>query len=100
MTELSQTQRKNPSFTIAGVAFAALLLGGIVGNRVEAVVQGAAADAARAAAVEEAKWDAYGAAWQRRYSQQNGFETSHDRAVLLAAQEWEARYRQMYPATR
>ena len=52
MTQLTQTQVRFPSRTIAGVALAAAVIGGIVG------------------------------------------------AVVKAAQEWETRYRQMYPNSR
>ena len=59
---------------LAGVAIAAALLGGFVGSRVEAIVQGAGQDGPTISA--------------------------HDQAVLKAAQEWEARYRQIYPNSR
>ena len=107
MTQLSQTQRRNPALALAGVAIAASLLGGIVGGvagtRVQAMVEGAqaaqAADAARVAAAEQAKWNAYGAEWERLHrAQANPALSTHDQAVLKQAQEWEARYRQMYPA--
>ena len=44
------------------------------------------------------KWDAYGAEWERLHREQRGrYLSPHDQAVLKAAQEWEARQRQMYP---
>jgi len=90
---------------LASVALAASLLGGIVGGvvvpRVESIVQSTIdANAARAAAAEQAKWDAYGADWLRlNQATQSRYPTVHDQAVLKAAQDWEARYRQMYPTT-
>jgi hypothetical protein len=106
MTQISQAQRRSPALAIAGVAIAASMLGGIVGGivgpRVQAMVQDAAnaqaAAAALATAAEQAKWDAYGAEWLRlNQAQQSRYLTTHDQAVLKAAQDWEARYRQMYP---
>jgi hypothetical protein len=64
MTELVQTQPRNPALILAGVAVAATLLGGFVGNRVEAIVD-SAADAAQAATL--AQWEAYGKQWEVRY---------------------------------
>ena len=104
MTELTQVRRKNTAVTIAGVALAASLLGGIVGNRVEAFVQSVidaqAANAARAAAAEQAKWDAYSSDWERRYRQQSTNQAVNAPVVLEAAKAWEVRHRQMYPAAR
>jgi hypothetical protein len=74
MTQLTQTQRRTPSAVIAGVALAAALLGGIVGNRVEALVASAGQHAPTVSA--------------------------HDQAVIQAGKDWEARYRQMYPSSR
>jgi hypothetical protein len=102
MTQLTQTQRRNPALALAGVAIAASMLGGIVGGvvgtRVQAIAEGAAAQQAQAAAAKQAKWDAYGAEWQRlNQAQQSRYLSTHDQAVLKTAQEWEARQRQMYP---
>ena len=102
MTELTQAQRRSPSSTLIGVALAASMFGGIVGGLVgtgvQTLVERATADQARAAAAEQAKWDAYGAEWERLHREQRGrYLSPHDQAVLKAAQEWEARQRQMYP---
>jgi len=103
MTQLTQTQRNDRGLMLAAVALAASLLGATVGGivvpRVEATVQSAIdAQAARAAAAEQAKWDAYGAEWLRlNQAQQSRYPSAHDQAVLKAAQDWEARHRQMYP---
>ena len=102
MTELTQTQRRSPSTALIGVALAASMLGGIVGGLVgtgvQTLAERAAADQARAAAAEQAKWDAYGAEWERlNREQRSRYLSPRDQAVLEAAQEWEARQRQMYP---
>ena len=105
MTQLTQTRPNDRGLLLASVALAASLLGGIVGGvvvpRVESIVQSTIdANAARAAAIEQAKWDAYGADWLRlNQATQSRYPTVHDQAVLKAAQDWEARYRQMYPIT-
>jgi hypothetical protein len=105
MTQLTQTRPNDRNLMLATVALAASLLGGTVGGvvvpRVEAIVQSAIdAQAARAAAAEQAKWDAYGAEWLRlNQAQQSRYPSTHDQAVLKAAQEWEARQRQMYPTS-
>ena len=103
MAQLTQTQRRNPTLALAGVAIAASMLGAVVGGvvvgtRVQAIADGAAAQQAQAAAAEQAKWNAYGAEWQRlNEAQQSRYLSTRDSAVLKAAQEWEARQRQMYP---
>lgn len=102
MTQLTQTQRRNPSTLLIAVALAASMLGGIVGalvgTSVQTLAERATADQIRAAAAEQAKWDAYGAEWERLHREQRGrYLSTHDQAVLEAAQEWEARQRQMYP---
>jgi hypothetical protein len=74
MTQLTQTQVRYPSRTIAGVALAAAVLGGIVGGGVQALTH-ASSDGVPAV-------------------------SARDQAVLKAAQEWEARYRQIYPNSR
>jgi len=74
MTQLTQTQRRSPSALIAGVALAAALLGGIVGNRVEAFVTSA--------------------------GQHGPTVSAHDQALIQAGKDWEARYRQIYPNSR
>ena len=105
MTQLTQTRPNDRGLMLASVALAASLLGGIVGGvfvpRIESIVQSTIdANAARAAAIEQAKWDAYGADWLRlNQATQSRYPTVHDQAVLKAAQDWEARYRQMYPIT-
>jgi type II secretory pathway pseudopilin PulG len=50
------------------------IVGGVVGPRVQALVESAAIQRAQAAA-------------------------AHDQAILKSAQEWEARQRQMYPVS-
>ncbi len=105
MAQLTQTRPNDRGLILAGVALAASLLGGIVGGvvvpRVESIVQSNIdANAASAAAAEQAKWDAYGADWLRlNQAQQSRYQAVHDRAVLKTAQDWEARYRQMYPTS-
>jgi len=74
MTAITQTQRKSPAALIAGVAVAAALVGGIVGTSVQTILDGTGPQAPALSA--------------------------HDLAVLKAAQEWEARYREMYPNSR
>jgi hypothetical protein len=102
VTELTQTQRSNPSTVLVAVALAASMLGGIVGGLVgtgvQTLVERVTAEEARAAAIEQAKWDAYGAEWERLHREQRSrYLSPRDQAVLEAAQEWEARQRQMYP---
>ena len=102
MTELTQTQRRSPSTLLIAVALATSMLGGIVGGLVgtgvQTLVERATADQIRAPAAEQAKWDAYGAGWERlNREQRSRYLSGHDQAVLEAAQEWEARQRQMYP---
>jgi hypothetical protein len=102
MTELTQTQRRNPSTVLIGVALAASMLGGIVGGLigtgVQSLVERVTAEQARAAAAEQAKWDVYGAEWERLHREQRSrYLSPRDQAVLEAAREWEARQRQMYP---
>ena len=105
MTQLTQTRPNERGLMLASVALAASLLGGIVGGvvvpRVETIIQSTIdANAAKATAVEQAKWDAYGADWLRlNQATQSRYPTVHDQAVLKAAQDWETRYRQMYPTT-
>ena len=74
MTAIAQTQRKNPAVLIAGVALAAAVFGGIVGTSVQTILDGSAP--------------------------QSPALSAHDLAVLKSAQEWEARYREMYPNSR
>ncbi len=106
MTQLTQTQRRNPSLAIAGVAIAASLLGGIVGGiagpRVQSYFEGVAAaqaaEVARAAAAHDQAVLEQAQEWEARQRQMYPATTSaHDQDVLKQAQEWEARYRQMYP---
>jgi uncharacterized membrane protein len=74
MTQLTQTQIRYPARTVAGIALAAVVLGGIVGGGVQALTH-ASSDGIPAV-------------------------SARDQAVLKAAQEWEARYRQIYPSSR
>jgi hypothetical protein len=51
-----------------------------------------------AKAAEQEKWEAYGAEWERLHRAQQGrYLSPRHQAVLVAAQEWEARQREMYP---
>lgn len=76
MTQLVQTQLRIPTRTIAGVALAAALAGGILGSGLQALSRGATTDG------------------------RGGGLSARDLVVLQAAQEWETRYRQMYPNSR
>jgi hypothetical protein len=78
MTQLAQTQttRTQPrtlTGKVAGIALAAAVLGGIVVGGIQALSHGTPANAPSISA--------------------------HDLAVLKSAQEWEARYKQMYPGS-
>ena len=104
MTQLTQTQRRNPPLALAGLALAAALLGGIVGGvvgpRVQALVEGAAIQRAQADAAHDQAVLKAAQEWEARQRQMYPITLSaHDQAVLKAAQEWEARQRQMYPIT-
>ena len=94
MTQLTQTQPRNPALALAGLAIAASMLGGIVGGiagtRVQALVE---ANAIQQAQARQALAAANDAEWQRDK------QARQDLAVLKSAQDWEARYRQMYPIT-
>ena len=69
VTELTQTQRKSPSTALIGVALAASMLGGIVGGLVGTACgrwsNVPPPSEVRAAAAEQAKWNPYGAKWER-----------------------------------
>jgi hypothetical protein len=102
MTQLTQTQRRNPALALAGVAIAASMLGGIVGGvvgtRVQAIAEGAAAQQAQAAAAHDQAVVKSAQEWEARQRQMYPISTSTQyRDVLKAAQDWEARQRQMYP---
>ncbi len=71
MTSLAQ-QRQTITTPLVGLALAASVLGGIVGGALAIAVPAVVDARADAEAAEHAKWQKYG-------------------------QEWEARYRQMYP---
>ena len=74
MTQLTQTQVRYPTRAIAAIALLASLAGGVVGSSLQALSHASAGGAP--------------------------VVSSHDQAVLQAAREWEARYRQMYPSSR
>jgi hypothetical protein len=74
MTQLARTQVRYPTRTLAAVALLASLAGGLAGTGLQALSHAPAADAPGSA--------------------------TRDLVVLKAAQEWEARYRQMYPNSR
>ena len=73
-THVNPAQRQSSVAFVAALALASALLGGIVGNRIEAIAD----DAGQPAPVVSAR----------------------DRAVLEAGLDWEIRYRQMYPGSR
>jgi hypothetical protein len=95
MAQLTQTQKRNPGLTIAGLTVAAALFVGVVGTGAQVIAHNDAA----AKAASQAKWNAYGAAWERQYQAQRGagYVSPKVKVVLDAAKEWEARYRAMYP---
>ncbi|HUP53948.1 MAG TPA: hypothetical protein VM408_00450 [Methylomirabilota bacterium] len=104
MTQLTQTQQRTPIVALAAVAIAASMLGGIVGGlvgpRVQALVESAAIERAQAVAVRDQAVLKSAQEWEARQRQMYPATlTAHDQAVLKSAQEWEARQRQMYPAT-
>ncbi len=76
VTSIAQTQRKTSVSApfIAAIALAAAVLGGVIGTAVQTAVDGAGAQAQ--------------------------VLTVRDLLVLKQAQEWEARYRAMYPNSR
>ena len=95
MAQLTQTQRRNPALTLAGLTIAAALFVGVVGIGAQVITQSDAA----AKAASQAKWAAYGADWERRYLAERGagYVSPNVKVVLDAAKEWEVRYRAMYP---
>ena len=95
MAQLTQTQRRNPALTFAGLTVAAALFVGVVGAGSQVIAQNDAA----AKAASQAKWNAYGAAWERRYRAERGagYVSPKVKVVLDAAKQWEIRYRAMYP---
>jgi hypothetical protein len=95
MAQLTQTQRRSPALTFAALTVAAALFVGAVGAGVQVIAQ----NDATAKAAYQAKWAAYGAAWERRYRAERGagYVSPHDKVVLEAAKDWEIRYRAMYP---
>jgi len=97
MAQLTQTQRRPIALKFAGVTVAAALLVGAVGIGVQVIAQ----NDARAKAAYEAKFAAYGAAWERQYRAERGagYASPHDKIVLKAAKEWEVRYHAMYPGS-
>ena len=77
MTSIAQTTRKTSATAplVVAIALAAAVLGGIAGTAVQTIGAGAGPKAAPQLSV-------------------------HDLQVLKQAQEWEARYRAMYPTSR
>jgi hypothetical protein len=77
MTQIAQTPAQPailfPARAVAGIALAAALVGGILGGALQALSHPAAAGIPTVSA--------------------------RDQVVLQGAQDWEARYRQMYPGT-
>jgi hypothetical protein len=78
MTQIAQTPPQSavlfPARAVAGIALAAALVGGILGGALQALNHPAPAAGARTI-------------------------SARDQVVLQAAQDWEARYRQMYPTS-
>ena len=78
MTQIAQTPARTsvsfPARTVAGIALAAALVGGILGGALQAL----------------------------NHPTTSGGSTvsPRDAVVLQAAQDWEARYREMYPSSR
>jgi hypothetical protein len=101
MTQLTQTRPRSPALALAGVAIAASMLGGIVGGvvgtRVQALVESAAIQRAQVVAAHDQAVLESAQEWEARQRQMYPAITAHDVAVLKSAQEWEARQRQMYP---
>ncbi len=100
MTQLTQAQPRTSASILIAVALAAsifgAIVGGLVGTGVQVLVQRTTAEQV----AEQAKWDAYGADWQgRQHEQRSRYLSPRDQAVLEAAQQWEARYREMYPGS-
>jgi hypothetical protein len=110
MTQIAQTPAQPavlfPARTVAGIALAAALAGGILGGALQTLSHpapaGAATSSARDQVVLKGAQD-----WEARYRQMYPTSLSggatvspRDQAVLQDAQDWEARYRQMYPSSR
>ena len=79
MTQFNSThpgaaQRRTPIAFVAALALASALVGGIVGNRIEAIADGPGLPAPVVSA--------------------------RDKALQEAGLDWEIRYRQMYPESR
>jgi hypothetical protein len=95
MTQLSQTQRRTPTVGLAGLALAAAMLGGIVGGVVGIRAQSITQDAGAAQAVNVSHPASVGQPVNK--AQDDLYISPRDQGVLKAAQDWEARERQMYP---
>ena len=78
MTQIAQTPVRTsagfPARTVAGIALAAALVGGILGGALQAISHPATSGASTVSA--------------------------RDQVVLQAAADWETRYREMYPNSR
>ena len=105
MTHIRQQQRLNLA-PIAALALAASVAGGLVGGLSGAAIAGlgqtrqvdAAARVIKAA--DDAKWLAYGRAWERDYRTQHsgaGSEVAEAAKWRAYGRDWEHQYRQQHP---
>ena len=104
MTSIAQTQRKTSGTTpfIAAIALAAAVFGGVVGTAASTIVHGVSAPAP-ALSVHDLQVLKQAQEWEARYRAMYPDSSTvisfHDLQVLKQAQEWETRYRAMYPTT-
>ena len=77
MAEQTYPQHRSPAIALTAITLAASVVGGVVGG---AVVGRAVGDGVQEGVIERLR-----------------AADAHDAAVLRSAQDWERRYRQMYP---
>ena len=106
MTSIAQTPRKTSASApfIATIALAAAVLGGLAGTAVSTFVDSAGPQA-QALSVHDLQVLKQAQEWEARYramypDSQGQAISAQDQQVLKQAQEWEARYRAMYPGSR
>jgi hypothetical protein len=105
VTSFAQTQRKTSGSApfVAAIALAAAVFGGVAGTAVSTIVDGAAAPAP-AISVHDLQVLKQAQEWEARYRAMYPDSirviSVHDQQVLEQAQAWEARYRAMYPNSR
>jgi hypothetical protein len=105
VTSFAQTQRKTSTTApfIAAIALAAAVFGGAVGTAVSTIVDSAGAPAP-ALSVHDLQVLKQAQEWEARYRAMYPESirpiSVHDVQVLEQAQAWEARYRAMYPNSR